>query len=166
MATATIHASCVSDSPNSAWIGIPRTPNISQTPNISVNDKVDSTRTRVAPPLESAATCSRSSAAVWAENGLLRNTTANQPAGLNNSLVQGGSELSLEEMIKQTRVPGLVNTATTSVGCQWLAGGSILGLMMLGAAKGDSIEIVVTGAECEAALAKPAGLVVDGFGED
>lgn len=39
----------------------------------------------------------------WAENGLLRNTTANQPAGLNNSLVQGGSELSLEEMIKQTR---------------------------------------------------------------
>ncbi|MBP6443743.1 MAG: hypothetical protein KA267_06955 [Gemmatimonadales bacterium] len=39
----------------------------------------------------------------WAENGLLRNTTNNQPAGLNNSLVQGGSELSLEEMIKQTR---------------------------------------------------------------
>lgn len=39
----------------------------------------------------------------WAENGLLRNTTANQPAGLNNSLVQGGSDLSLEQMIKQTR---------------------------------------------------------------
>lgn len=32
-----------------------------------------------------------------------------------------------EEVIKQTRVPGLVNTAKTSVGCQWLAGGSILG---------------------------------------
>ncbi|KUI33257.1 hypothetical protein AU194_19815 [Mycobacterium sp. GA-2829] len=26
-----------------------------------------------------------------------------------------------------TEVPGLVNTATTSVGCQWLAGGSIVG---------------------------------------
>jgi len=26
-----------------------------------------------------------------------------------------------------TRIPGLVNTATTSVGCQWLVGGSILG---------------------------------------
>ncbi len=32
-----------------------------------------------------------------------------------------------QEMTKQTRVPGLVNTATTSVGCQWLVGGSILG---------------------------------------
>jgi hypothetical protein len=28
---------------------------------------------------------------------------------------------------EQTRVPGLVNTAKNSVGCQWLAGGSILG---------------------------------------
>lgn len=46
------------------------------------------------------------------------------------------------------------------------AGGSILGLMMLGAAKGDQIEIVVTGEGCETALAKLAGLVVDGFGED
>jgi hypothetical protein len=32
-----------------------------------------------------------------------------------------------EEISRQTRVPGLVNTAKTSVGCQWLAGGSILG---------------------------------------
>ena len=46
------------------------------------------------------------------------------------------------------------------------AGGSILGLMMLGAAKGDSIEIAVTGDGAEAALAKLVGLVVDGFGED
>lgn len=47
-------------------------------------------------------------------------------------------------------------------------GGSILGLMMLGAAKGDSIEIVVTGPEGEAdvILTKIAGLVKDGFGED
>ena len=28
---------------------------------------------------------------------------------------------------QQTEVPGLVNTAKTSVGCQWLSGGSILG---------------------------------------
>ncbi|HUQ13901.1 MAG TPA: HPr family phosphocarrier protein [Novosphingobium sp.] len=46
------------------------------------------------------------------------------------------------------------------------AGGSILGLMMLGAARGDAIEIIVTGEECEAALSKLVGLVVDGFGED
>ena len=32
-----------------------------------------------------------------------------------------------QEIIAQTRVPALVNTAKTSVGCQWLAGGSILG---------------------------------------
>lgn len=35
--------------------------------------------------------------------------------------------ISDEEVAKQTRVRGLVNTARTSVGCQWLAGGSILG---------------------------------------
>jgi phosphocarrier protein len=46
------------------------------------------------------------------------------------------------------------------------AGGSILGLMMLGAARGDTIEIAVTGDGAEAALAKLVGLVVDGFGED
>ena len=46
------------------------------------------------------------------------------------------------------------------------AGGSILGLMMLGAAKGDSIEIVVSGDGADVALAKLAGLVKDGFGED
>ncbi|WP_147160319.1 HPr family phosphocarrier protein [Novosphingobium sediminis] len=45
-------------------------------------------------------------------------------------------------------------------------GGSILGLMMLGAAKGDHVEIVVTGLDAEAVLMKVAGLVKDGFGED
>ena len=45
-------------------------------------------------------------------------------------------------------------------------GGSILGLMMLGAAKGDMIEIVVTGEGADAALARLAGLDMDGFGED
>ena len=46
------------------------------------------------------------------------------------------------------------------------AGGSILGLMMLGAARGDEIEITVCGDGAEAALSKLAGLVKDGFGED
>ncbi len=45
-------------------------------------------------------------------------------------------------------------------------GTSIMGLMMLGAAKGDSIEISVTGENAETALEKLVGLVKDGFGED
>jgi phosphocarrier protein HPr len=45
-------------------------------------------------------------------------------------------------------------------------GSSILGLMMLGAAKGDTIEVCVTGEDAEARLAKLIGLVIDGFGED
>ncbi len=46
------------------------------------------------------------------------------------------------------------------------AGGSILGLMMLGAAKGDSILIHVHGDGAQTALCKLVGLVKDGFGED
>ncbi|HXD01687.1 MAG TPA: HPr family phosphocarrier protein [Novosphingobium sp.] len=45
-------------------------------------------------------------------------------------------------------------------------GGSILGLMMLGAAKGDSIEISVEGDSADQVLPKLVGLVKDGFGED
>ncbi|HET9630032.1 MAG TPA: HPr family phosphocarrier protein [Novosphingobium sp.] len=45
-------------------------------------------------------------------------------------------------------------------------GGSILGLMMLGAAKGDCIEISVEGHTAELVLPKLVGLVKDGFGED
>jgi phosphocarrier protein len=47
-------------------------------------------------------------------------------------------------------------------------GGSILGLMMLGAAIGDSVEIIVTGEQgmADAALMKLTGLIKDGFGED
>lgn len=45
------------------------------------------------------------------------------------------------------------------------AGGSILGLMMLGAAMGDSIEISVSGEGAEAALAGLVELVRTGFGE-
>ncbi|MEH6827421.1 HPr family phosphocarrier protein [Parasphingorhabdus sp.] len=47
-----------------------------------------------------------------------------------------------------------------------VTGTSIMGLMMLGAAKGDSVEIIVSGEQAESALEKLTGLVVDGFGED
>lgn len=46
------------------------------------------------------------------------------------------------------------------------AGGSILGLMMLGAAKGDEVEVIVEGDGGEAVLAQLVALVEDGFGED
>jgi phosphocarrier protein len=46
------------------------------------------------------------------------------------------------------------------------AGGSILGLMMLGAAKGDEITICVSGNGAEDALAVLAELVRGGFGEE
>ena len=46
------------------------------------------------------------------------------------------------------------------------AGGSILGLMMLGAAKGDKVELSVRGAEAEQRLAELVALVEGGFGED
>ncbi len=39
----------------------------------------------------------------WVEKGLLRNLGAGQPANVNMSLVQEGSDLSVEDMIKQTR---------------------------------------------------------------
>ena len=46
------------------------------------------------------------------------------------------------------------------------AGGSILGLMMLGAAKGDTIEIVVTGSAAGMVLGDLVDLVAGGFGEE
>lgn len=45
------------------------------------------------------------------------------------------------------------------------AGNSILGLMMLGAAKGDTIDIIVAGDNHEAVMADLAAMVEDGFGE-
>ena len=47
-----------------------------------------------------------------------------------------------------------------------VCGTSIMGLMMLGAAMGDSIIIHVSGEGAKAALEKLAGLVEDRFGED
>jgi len=46
------------------------------------------------------------------------------------------------------------------------AGGSILGLMMLGAAMGDDIELIVEGGNAEGVLQELTALVEDGFGED
>lgn len=46
------------------------------------------------------------------------------------------------------------------------AGGSILGLMMLGAAKGDTVELTVSGADAEARLGELVALIESGFGED
>lgn len=45
-------------------------------------------------------------------------------------------------------------------------GGSILGLMMLGAARGDVIGICVEGEQCEERLAALVELIETGFGED
>lgn len=64
-----------------------------------------------------------------------------------------------------TLLPEGLNVCVAKDGTE-AAGGSILGLMMLGAAKGDTIEISVMGEGAEAALLKLAGLVKDGFGED
>jgi len=46
------------------------------------------------------------------------------------------------------------------------AGGSILGLMMLGAAKGDAVEVTVKGADAEERLDELVAMIEDGFGED
>ena len=47
-----------------------------------------------------------------------------------------------------------------------VCGTSIMGLMMLGAAMGDSITIHVSGVGAEAALERLVSLVEDRFGED
>ncbi len=46
------------------------------------------------------------------------------------------------------------------------AGGSILGLMMLGAAMGDDIELIVEGENAQDVLGDLTALVEDGFGEE
>jgi len=47
-----------------------------------------------------------------------------------------------------------------------VTGTSIMGLMMLGAAMGDEIELSVKGPNAKTALEKLSGLIMDGFGED
>ncbi len=45
-------------------------------------------------------------------------------------------------------------------------GDSIMGLMMLGAARGDNVTVTVEGEQADAHLMKLIGLIKDGFGED
>lgn len=51
-------------------------------------------------------------------------------------------------------------------GANEAAGGSILGLMMLGAAKGDEVELFVTGESAENVLGELVAMIEDGFGEE
>lgn len=46
------------------------------------------------------------------------------------------------------------------------AGNSILGLMMLGAGKGDLVELSVAGLSAEERLAELVAMIEDGFGEE
>ncbi|KHK91697.1 HPr family phosphocarrier protein [Novosphingobium malaysiense] len=62
-------------------------------------------------------------------------------------------------------LPGSVSVTVAKDGAS-AAGSSILGLMMLGAAKGDTIEISCSGDGAEAALASLTKLVREGFGEE
>ena len=62
-------------------------------------------------------------------------------------------------------LPAGLTVTVTKDGAE-AAGGSILGLMMLGAARGETIEIRVSGDDADTALARLCGLVKDGFGED
>lgn len=45
------------------------------------------------------------------------------------------------------------------------AGGSILGLMMLGAAKGDTIVLTVSGDDAESVMEQLSAMIEGGFGE-
>ncbi|MCF8882341.1 HPr family phosphocarrier protein [Erythrobacter sp. SN021] len=56
-------------------------------------------------------------------------------------------------------------TVRVAKGDNEAAGGSILGLMMLGAAKGDTIEIIVAGENADTVMADLSAMVEDGFGE-
>jgi phosphocarrier protein len=63
------------------------------------------------------------------------------------------------------KLPESISVVVTKDGNE-ANGGSILGLMMLGAAKGDTIEIRASGDGAETVMPKLVGLVMDGFGED
>ncbi len=59
--------------------------------------------------------------------GEVPETQAPTPSASHGPFFPECGGVSDQEMTSQTRVVGLINTAKTSVGCQWLAGGSILG---------------------------------------
>ncbi len=56
--------------------------------------------------------------------------------------------------------------ATVARDGQRVAGDSIMGLLMLAAGPGATIEVTTDGPEAEALMAALAALVEDGFGED
>ena len=64
-----------------------------------------------------------------------------------------------------SQLPEGVSVAVAKDGTS-AAGGSILGLMMLGAAKGDTIELIVTGDESGAVMGELSAMVENGFDED
>ncbi|TYC86833.1 HPr family phosphocarrier protein [Novosphingobium sp. BW1] len=64
-----------------------------------------------------------------------------------------------------TELPGELSVSVSKDGAS-AVGNSILGLMMLGAAKGDRIEIACAGDDAQAALDRLVALVRGGFGED
>ncbi|WP_137754190.1 HPr family phosphocarrier protein [Sphingopyxis sp. L1A2A] len=64
-----------------------------------------------------------------------------------------------------SRLPESVSVEVEKNGSR-VNGTSIMGLMMLGAAKGDTITIHTRGEGADAALLKLVGLVKDSFGED
>jgi phosphocarrier protein len=65
-----------------------------------------------------------------------------------------------------TLASGLPADITVSKDGNHVTGTSIMGLMMLGAAMGDSIVIKATGPEAVDSLGKLVGLVEDKFGEE
>jgi phosphocarrier protein len=65
-----------------------------------------------------------------------------------------------------TMASGFNAEVTVSHDGSSVTGTSIMGLMMLAAAIGDSIDISATGPDAEAAVAKLSGLVLDKFGEE
>ena len=64
-----------------------------------------------------------------------------------------------------TQLPDGCSVRVAKDGCE-ATGGSILGLMMLGAARGDEIEVIVDGDGRDEVLAQLCELVDSGFGED
>jgi len=64
-----------------------------------------------------------------------------------------------------SQLPEGVHVRVTKDGNE-AVGGSILGLMMLGAAKGDMVELIVNGDGSDEVLEQLCSLVGDGFGED
>jgi len=62
-------------------------------------------------------------------------------------------------------LPDSVEVSVTKDG-NTASGGSILGLMMLGAAKGDTVELIVAGENAGDVLDDLAALVENGFGEE